>query len=97
MVTSEQQTDRQRAIACLKAMKLDEKIETLPQGYDTTLLKVIDENGTEFSGGQNQKLAIARALYKNADVYILDEPTSALDALAEKEVFELFNESVKDN
>lgn len=94
--TSEQQTDRQRAIACLKAMKLDEKIETLPQGYDTTLLKVIDENGTEFSGGQNQKLAIARALYKNADVYILDEPTSALDALAEKEVFELFNESVKD-
>ena len=81
--TSEQQTDRQRAIACLKAMKLDEKIETLPQGYDTTLLKVIDENGTEFSGGQNQKLAIARALYKNADVYILDEPTSALDALAE--------------
>lgn len=94
--TSEKEIDRERAIECIKAMKLDAKIATLPQGYDTTLLKVIDESGTEFSGGQNQKLAIARALYKNADVYILDEPTSALDALAEKEVFELFNEAVKD-
>lgn len=94
--TVSEELDRERAVACLKAMKLDAKIQGLPRGYNTPLLKVIDEEGTEFSGGESQKLSIARALYKDADVYILDEPTSALDALAEKEVFELFNESAKD-
>ncbi len=94
--TEQAQADRARAVDCLTAMGLSKKIETLPKGYDTPLLKVIEESGVEFSGGESQKLAIARALYKDADVYILDEPTSALDALAEKEVFELFNRSVQE-
>ena len=94
--TEQAQADRARAVDCLTAMGLSKKIEALPKGYDTPLLKVIEESGVEFSGGESQKLAIARALYKDADVYILDEPTSALDALAEKEVFELFNRSVQE-
>ncbi|MCI8665568.1 MAG: ABC transporter ATP-binding protein [Dorea sp.] len=93
---SENTAGRERAVACLKAMKLDQKIDSLPQRYDTSLLKIIDENGIEISGGQAQKVAIARALYKEADLYIMDEPTSALDALAETEVYELFNHAVKD-
>lgn len=93
---SEDETGRERAIACLKAMNLDTKIDSLPKRYDTSLLKIIDENGIEISGGQAQKVAIARALYKEADLYIMDEPTSALDALAEMEVYELFNHAVKD-
>lgn len=92
----EDSTGRKRAAACLKAMNLDEKIDSLPRRYDTSLLKIIDENGIEISGGQAQKVAIARALYKEADLYIMDEPTSALDALAEMEVYELFDRAVKD-
>lgn len=87
---------RERAIACLNAMNLDKKIEALPLQYDTSLLKIIDENGIDISGGEAQKVAIARALYKDAALYIMDEPTSALDALAEMEVYELFNHAVKD-
>ncbi|MDE5856000.1 MAG: ATP-binding cassette domain-containing protein, partial [Anaeroplasmataceae bacterium] len=61
---------------------------------DTPMLKVIDENGVDMSGGQRQKLAIARALYKNGNVVILDEPTSALDALAEAEIYQSFDDLV---
>lgn len=90
---TEDTTSRERAVQCLKAMNLDKKIETLPRRYDTSLLKIIDENGIEISGGEAQKTAIARALYKEADLYIMDEPTSALDALAEMEVYELFSQA----
>ena len=59
------------------------------------MLKIIDENGTELSGGESQKLAIARALYKNGNMVIMDEPTSALDALAEAEIYKDFSELVE--
>ena len=71
---------------------LSEKIEELPRGLHTLLGKAYDEEGTELSGGQQQKIAIARALYKDASLIILDEPTSALDPLAEAEIYENFNE-----
>ena len=61
-----------------------------------TVIKYMDEKGLEFSGGEIQKLAIARALYKDAPFYILDEPTASLDALAEKEIYEKF-EKITDN
>ena len=67
---------------------------SLPNGIDTVLNKSYDPNGTELSGGQQQKLAIARALYKDADLVILDEPTSALDPLAEAEIYQQFNQLV---
>lgn len=63
----------------------------LPDGIDTMIYKSFDENGTELSGGQRQKAAIARALYKNAPVVILDEPTAALDPVAEYEIYRQFN------
>ena len=59
------------------------------------MLKIIDENGTDFSGGERQKLAIARALYKDAPMVIMDEPTAALDALAEADIYESFSNLVK--
>ena len=58
------------------------------------MLKIIEDDGVELSGGQNQKIAIARALYKNANMVILDEPTASLDALAESEIYQQINELV---
>lgn len=68
------------------------KIEELENKYDSVLYKTYDENNVELSGGQYQKIAIARALAKNASFLILDEPTSALDPLAEADIYQNFNE-----
>ncbi|MBO5354801.1 MAG: ABC transporter ATP-binding protein [Clostridia bacterium] len=64
----------------------------LPNGYDTQLMRYFDRNGIELSGGQWQKLSIARAFYSDADILILDEPTAALDAIAEQDIFRRFDE-----
>ena len=80
--------------ACVEKSGLTEKLASLPQGLETNLSKEFDENGIEFSGGEAQKLALARALYKNAPIMVLDEPTSALDPLAEYEVYHRFHEFV---
>ncbi len=66
-------------------------IEKLPNGYETQLTKWFDDEGTELSGGQWQKLAVARAFFRSSDILILDEPTSALDALAEQEIYRQFD------
>lgn len=68
-----------------------EDAKKLKDGFDTYLFKGFDENGTELSGGQQQKTAISRALYKDAPVVILDEPTAALDPLAEYEIYRKFD------
>ena len=70
----------------------DEFIETLPDAYNTPLMRYFEDNGTELSGGQWQKLAIARAFYSDSDILILDEPTASLDPMAEQEIFNQFNE-----
>lgn len=67
-----------------------EYIESLPDGYDTPLTRMFEKSGTELSGGQWQKLAIARAFYADSDFLILDEPTAALDPLAEQEIYNQF-------
>lgn len=65
-------------------------IEQLPQKYDTPLMRYFEDSGTELSGGQWQKIAIARAFYADSDILILDEPTASLDAIAEQEIFTQF-------
>ena len=71
---------------------LESKIESLDNGTDTLISKEFDPEGIEFSGGECQKLAIARAIYKDAPLIILDEPTSALDPIAEYDVYKRFSE-----
>ncbi len=87
--------DNNRVYEVLDKVGLKEKVNSFPKGIDQMMLKIIDENGTELSGGENQKLAIARALYKNGNMVIMDEPTSALDALAEAEIYKDFSELVE--
>ena len=77
--------DPARARACLKAAGLDQA--QLPDGLDTFLYREFNEQGVEISGGEAQKIAIARALYKDAPFIILDEPTAALDPIAEAEIY----------
>ncbi|MGN0140729.1 MAG: ABC transporter ATP-binding protein [Roseburia sp.] len=87
-------TEAERAENCLKDAGLAEKLKELPQGVHTEILKVIHDDGVDFSGGEKQKLALARALYKDAPVVILDEPTAALDALAESRLYEDFDKLI---
>ena len=68
-----------------------EFIDKLPDKYDTPLMRYFEENGIELSGGQWQKLAIARAFYSESDILILDEPTASLDPMAEQEIFNQFD------
>jgi len=79
----------------LKKAGIYEKIKSLKKGIDTPLYKNFDKEGIELSGGEMQKLAIARALYKDSPIVILDEPTAALDPYAEFEIYSKFNELVK--
>ncbi len=90
-----EQIEDQSVLALLEKVGLSKEIDKLPQGLQTSLYKTFDEKGVEFSGGMAQKLAISRAIFKNAPLVILDEPTAALDPIAEAEIFELFHQLVK--
>lgn len=90
----EEETDSALAEKYLCAAGLEEKIKSLPKGIKTDLLKIISEDGVDLSGGESQKLALARALYKNAPIVVLDEPTSALDALAEYRMYQNFDRMI---
>jgi len=82
--------DCEKAEYCLKLAGL----KTLANGIDTPLYKDFEEDGIEVSGGEAQKIALARALYKNAPFIVLDEPTAALDPIAEFEIYSKFNDIV---
>lgn len=83
--------DKERVWECLELSGLKEFFQGSPQGIDAMLLKTLDENGLLLSGGQQQNLLLARALYKNAPILILDEPTSALDPIAESNMYQNYN------
>ena len=85
-------TDRERVRRCLEITGLIEKTESLPEKEDTLLVRSVNAGATELSGGEKQRLAMARALYKDAPVIILDEPTAALDPVAENEVYQKYAE-----
>lgn len=87
--------DYGRVDAVLQQVGLYDKVQSLPEGANTMMLRIIDENGAVFSGGESQKLAIARALYKGGNCVIMDEPTAALDALAEAEIYSEFDALTK--
>lgn len=82
-------------ISCLEKAGFKADLNKLYKGIDTNIYKNFDKEGIEFSGGQAQKIAIARALYKDAPIVILDEPTSALDPISEYEVYNSFNRLVE--
>ncbi|MCL2159298.1 MAG: ABC transporter ATP-binding protein/permease [Oscillospiraceae bacterium] len=86
--------DGENAKRCLVMAGFGERLGELPKGLETPLYKDFEENGVEISGGEAQKIALARALYKNAPFIVLDEPTAALDPIAEFEVYSKFNEIV---
>lgn len=88
--------DQDKVVNCLKKVGFEEKLLSMNQGTETYMYRDFDENGVEISGGEAQKIALARALYKNAPVAVLDEPTAALDPMAEEEIYRLFNQNVKD-
>ena len=88
--------DRERAKKALLDAGFGERLAAMEKGLDTMLYKELTEDGVELSGGEAQKIAIARALYKDAPFIILDEPTAALDPIAEAEIYSKFNEIAGD-
>ena len=90
------ETDNDLAEQYLRDAGMGEKLDGLPKGMDTELLKVLYDDGVDLSGGEKQKLALARALYKNAPIVVLDEPTAALDALAEYRLYQSFDGMIGD-
>lgn len=88
--------DREKAERVLDEVGFGKRYEEMPRGLETPLYKNFDEDGVNISGGEAQKIALARALYRDAPFIILDEPTAALDPVAEAEIYARFNEIVGD-
>lgn len=86
------QPDSGKCLECLRRAGLGEKIASLPKGMDTRLMKGTFEDCVDLSGGETQKLILARALYKPSGCIILDEPTAALDPIAENEMYLMYSE-----
>jgi ATP-binding cassette subfamily B protein/ATP-binding cassette subfamily C protein len=91
-IAASEKPDSDRIEHTIRFFGIEEIAKALPNGIHTSVNRSLDKEGVAFSGGQMQKLAIARALYKNAPVTILDEPTSALDPRSEYEVYLNFNQ-----
>ncbi len=95
-VASTVEYDAERVKDCLEKAGFLERLQTMEHGIETYLYKDCDKEGVHISGGEAQKIAIARALYKDAPFIILDEPTAALDPVAEAEIYSKFDEIVGD-
>lgn len=86
---------KERAEECLKKVSFGDRYDRMTEGLETKLYKDVDEKGVDVSGGEEQKIALARALYKGTPVIVLDEPTAALDPIAEAAVYEDFGNMVE--
>ncbi len=89
---TEEEIDHERLNYCIEVAGLTEKISSLPNGAKTPLNREINNDGIELSGGETQKLLLARLLYKNPTCIILDEPTAALDPIAEDRMYRRYND-----
>lgn len=90
------EVDADKAGSCLRAVGFSKRLESFPKGIDTYLYKNYEDEGIEISGGEAQKIAMARALYKDAPFVLLDEPTAALDPVTESEIYTNFDKIVGD-
>ena len=95
-VAGSMEYDRDKARKALIDAGFGERLDSMPLGLDTMVYKNLTEDGVDYSGGEAQKIAIARALYKDAPFIILDEPTAALDPIAEAEIYSKFNDIAGD-
>ena len=86
--------DMDKVKQCAQRAGVSAKIEALPKGYETPMTRIVHGDGIQLSGGQLQRLMLARALYKNAPLMVLDEPTAALDPIAESQIYQKYNELV---
>ncbi|MFT4145629.1 MAG: ABC transporter ATP-binding protein [Mobilitalea sp.] len=93
-ITLDQAAEENRIISNLEKAGFSEDLDKFENNINTIIYKGFDKDGVELSGGQAQKIAIARALYKDAPIVILDEPTAALDPISEYEVFNSFNQLI---
>ncbi len=87
--------DKLRMEECILKAGIQEKLQSLPQKLETHLGRAVFEDGIELSGGETQRLMLARALYKDAPIIILDEPTAALDAIAENDIYLKYHEMTR--
>jgi ABC-type multidrug transport system fused ATPase/permease subunit len=92
---NEKEIDRKRLNECVELADLTEKVASLPEGLATPLVPSVVDDGVDLSGGERQKLMLARALYKEAPLIILDEPTAALDPIAEQQMYLKYAELTK--
>ncbi len=93
-VAASTEYDAKRVTECVQRAGLGERLETMPHGIETCLYKDFDPEGVEISGGEEQKLCLARAIYKGAPFIVLDEPTAALDPISEHDIYTKFNSIV---
>lgn len=94
-ICTSKEYEKEKLYNCLEQANIKERVLNMPEKENTYLYKNIDKAGIEISGGEAQKLALARALYKDAPIVILDEPTAALDPIAENEIYSRFNSFVQ--
>ena len=92
---NEHTIDYKKVDTCIEKAGLKDKIQELPNGLETHLGRLLHDDGTELSGGEAQRLMLARALYKDAPMLVLDEPTAALDPIAENDIYLKYNEMTK--
>ena len=95
-VSGSMEYDRERVHKALVDAGFGDRLASMEKGLDTMIFKNLSEDGVDVSGGEAQKIAIARALYKDAPFIILDEPTAALDPIAEAEIYSKFNDIAGD-
>ncbi len=90
-VAADTDYDSKHVEDCVRRAGLSERLDTMENGIDTFLYKDFDDNGVEISGGEVQKLCLARAIYKGSPFIVLDEPTAALDPISEHDIYTKFN------